>query len=358
MVEEDVKLWWRRNRRRGLVVGGLVLLVILVGIIQGAKSKRQQAAPAGPSFNVVGFYENQSPGDTHPGSRSSFDAHWRYLTTVTPRWFAVNPGGSVTDVGYDSSLVSAAHRHHIRVVPLVTNAGGQTSVLWAHATRIRAARNLAQIVNKDGLDGVNIDFELLSPASRPDLTRFVADVARFLRPERKVVAVSVFPLVGLPSSINGAYDYRSLAQVANYLVLMAYDHHYSGGPAGPVAPYWWVKANVHAALQQVPGRQLVLAIGMYGYDWINNGLPGNALTIPDYQAKQMADTMHRPIQYSSSSSQNRFTYVRNGVSHVVYFMGDRSAQIRLALAKKEHLAGIALWRLGYEDAGFFKRLGA
>jgi len=346
--------WIRHHRRESaaLTAGVVIVLLLLIGWL----GHRRPAAPFPPGqFQVEGFYENPSPGD--PGSRLSFDQHWRHLTMVSPLWFSVNPDGSVTDTGYDNSLVSQAHAHHIGVIPLFVNANGSSDVLWTRATRLKAAAAIRQVVVQDHLDGINLDFELLNPSSRSDLSKFVGDIANQLHPLHKKVLVSVFPLLGVPTSINGAYDYRALGRAADALIIMAYDHHYSGGPPGPVAPYDWVASNVRQALQLVPANRIILAIGMYGYDWLNTGGPGPASTVSDVEAKALAQSHHVPITYLPSESQNRFVYQSStGSSHVVWFMGDRSAHVRIRLAQTDHLAGIALWRLGMEDHAFWKNV--
>lgn len=349
-------IWWRHNRRLwyGIVGALAVFIVILVMLIGRRSAPAPMPSRTKVSFQVVGFYQNPSPTSSEPTSMSSFAAHWPEITTVSPLWFAVGPSGSVLNTGYTRSLIHMAHIHHRLVVPLFVNAKGSTAVLWRASTRHLAAANIKAAVKKYHLDGINLDFELLKPSSRADLTKFVADVSTELKPMKKVVAVSVFPLVGVPVSVNGADDYAGLAKNANYLVIMAYDHHYSGGAPGPVAPYPWVRANVKRALTLVSAHKLILAIGMYGYDWINNKKPGPAATVPDVAASRLAQAHGATPRFDRTNSQNTFTYDSAGVSHVVWYMGDRSAQVRVNLAKKEHLGGVALWHLGDEDARFWR----
>jgi spore germination protein len=352
----DATGWIRRHRTLAFAAGAVIAAVLIIWAVESLVRHRAPAAMPGnkSGFQVVGFYENKTPHDGMPSSRVSFDAHWRQLTQVSPLWFSVNPDGTVTDTGYDSSLVSAAHQHHIPVVPLFVNAQGSSQVLMSQATRLKAVGSIAAVIKQDNLDGASIDFELLKPQSRTDLSLFMQDAANKLHPLKKILAVSVFPLAGLPTSINGAYDYHALARSADYLVIMAYDHHYSGGPPGPVAPYRWVRSSVQAALQQAPANRLVLSIGMYGYDWANNGAASAAPTVADVTAKAMARSYGVPIHYYARQSQNQFAYTKNGTPHVVWFMGDRSAKARLALAKQYHLDGISLWRLGMEDPAFWR----
>ncbi len=325
-----------------------VLAVVAAAAVVGAIRRQAPGRPAG-RLQVVGFYE-----DTGPSSLPSLRSHWRALTTVTPRWFTVGGAGTVSNIGYQAAVAAFVRRHHRALVPLVNNGPGAAAMLASAALRTRAARRLTQLVIRDGFNGLNIDFELLPATVRSGLAAFMADLRADLGPH-KVLAVSVFPLVGVPSSVNGLDDYPALARSANYLVIMTYDHHYSGGPPGPVAPYGWVAANVRAALRQVPANRLMLAIGMYGYDWPATGVA--AATVSDVQAEALAKAHGTTPQYDAANSQNHFTYASGTGGHTVWYMGDRSAHARVRLAQADHLAGVALWRLGYEDPRFWSSLG-
>ncbi|AUW93769.1 MAG: glycoside hydrolase [Sulfobacillus thermosulfidooxidans] len=347
MVWREYKVW---------IVGGVAAVVIALIAWISIRAPRS-AAPALQNFQVVGFYQNYNPTSGHPGSESSFEHHVTQLSTVSPRWFLVDPSGAVSDIGYTPSVVRLAHAHHVQVVPLFNNAQGSAQVLYSAAARTNAVNNIVALVKQDHLDGVNIDFELIPASSRGDLSIFIAQLSKQLHAIHKIVAVSVFPLVGVPSSINGAYDYRQLGASANYLVIMTYDHHYSGGPPGPVAPWEWVKQNMDAALKLVPADHLILAIGMYGYDWVDNGSAGPATTVPDESVPSLEHEYGVTSRYNPWDSQNVLTYTtRAGVKHIVYYMGNRSAQARVRLAQSRHLAGVALWRLGFESPGFWTKI--
>ena len=347
MVDHAWEVWWSRHKYHILwLLGATLIILITVRLIWHPGQRTVRA------LGIIGFYENNT-AQTHSGSLSALSAHIQKLTTVSPQWFSVNGNGSVTDTGYDPPAANLILKHHVALVPLFINTGGNSQVVLNPLARIHAVDTLVHMVQQYHLNGVDIDFELLKPAARNGLSLFIKLLARKFRPMHKTIAVCVFPLVGVPSSVNAAYDYRNLAANANYLVMMTYDHHYSGGIPGPVAPFSWVKDNITAALRQVRAHQIVLAIGMYGYDWVDNGKPGPAATVPD---AAVANLLHRygvRAQYNAFDSQNQFTYIRSGVKHIVYYMGTRSAEARLQLARRYHLAGISLWRLGFEEPGFW-----
>ncbi len=350
MHDHDWSRVWHANKN--WAIAGLAVLVILL-IIWSLLTKTPPST-ARANQKVVGFYQDYSVGSGHPGSQSSFQSHVRNMSSVSPLWFSVEPAGSVKDVGYDPSVAGYAVARGVRVLPLFTNAAGSSAVLFSAQARSHAVTHIVALVNADHFSGVNIDFELLKASARNDFSRFIALLGSNLHAEHKTLAVSVFPLVGVPYSINGADDYRSLSHSADYLVIMTYDHHYSGGPPGPVAPWAWVKENIKAALKRAPASHLVLAIGMYGYDWVDDGKPGPAPTVPDEAVGALARQYHAHPHYDASDSQNIMTYTTAaGVKHIVYYMGNRSAKARSNLASSYHLVGVALWRLGFEAPGFW-----
>lgn len=55
------------------------------------------------------------------------------------------------------------------------------------------------------------------------------------------------------------------------------------------------------------------------------------------------------IRYDEQAQESTYSYVKNGVRHVVWFEDVRSFGAKLALASELGLIGIGVWRLGVED---------
>ena len=63
---------------------------------------------------------------------------------------------------------------------------------------------------------------------------------------------------------SGGYDRAALAAEADYLILMAYDEHYSASPtAGSVSSLPWVERGLRRVLQEVPAEKLILGAPFY-----------------------------------------------------------------------------------------------
>ncbi|MCY0884354.1 MAG: glycosyl hydrolase family 18 protein, partial [Firmicutes bacterium] len=317
--------WGRRYPTLGAGLVTLAAVLTLMGLLATrpphqhriAAYRSRAASRLSRRFQVIGFLVPDQPG-----ALASFQAHAGQLTVVSPLWYQVAPDGSVRVSGFDPAVLATARAHGVAVVPLVTNLGD--GMLHSFTTRWRAANTLAALAAREGYAGFNLDFELLPASDRSQLSRFVADVNYALKAQGRMLMVSVFPLQGVPFAISAPDDYAALARSARYLVMMAYDHHYSGGPPGPVAPYSWVASNVATALKVIPADHLILGIGLYGYDWVDNGKAGPAATLSDHGARALA-AAHGVRPVVVDGDQETFRYSAGGVPHVVFFMGNRSA---------------------------------
>jgi spore germination protein len=324
----------------------------LLGISNPPPNGRPAPAPA-PTQAVIGYYTEWAGS----GSWSSFVAHLADLTGIAPLWFTVRANGQVATRSTDiSSVVAFAHAHGKRVWGLVTNAGGNDTILVNPAIRQRAVANLVATVRRYDLDGVNIDFELIDGTDQAGLTRFVAMTAAQLRPLGRLTTVAVGPRTqdGLPlADPSDAYDYAALGQAADAVVLMTYDEHDDGSAPGPIAGIAWVRRVLAYALTKIPAPKILLGLADYGYDW---AAPGRGVTLQSGQAEALAARLGVPIIWSNGAEEPYFTYVEGGVRHTVWFEDGEAIAAKLALVRADHLGGVAIWSLGHEDAAYFPTL--
>jgi spore germination protein len=215
----------------------------------------------------------------------------------------------------------------------------------ARATAVRA---IAALVRRDGYQEVNIDFELLKPSTRQGLVAFIRGLRAAL-PQGVTLSESVFPKVGVTSDINGAYNYIELAKYVDYLVIMLYDHHSDGGPAGPVSPYGWVAQNMNWFLHtaKIPANKLVIAAGVYGYDWPVGSTTAQEMPLTEINARLKASGARRQVDPGSENPFFRYT-AGDGTQHVVWYQDSSTVLQRLQMAQKLGVRGIAIWALGEE----------
>jgi spore germination protein len=217
--------------------------------------------------------------------------------------------------------------------------------LASQSNRTALVEQIYDLVIKRGYQGVNLDFERIKAQDRNNYTLFVQELAGKLQPEGFHLSLSVPAKIHDEFSWTKAYDYAALGKLADSLIIMAYDQHYSGSSPGPVASLKWVESVVRYAVSQIDSQKLVLGIGLYGYDW-PAGQKGKTV--------DLAQVLNLPHGEAGWSDEHYTPYYRyndeNDVEHEVWYENRRSIRGKIEVASKYNLAGIALWRLGLVPA--------
>jgi spore germination protein len=291
------------------------------------------------------------------------------ITLLAPQCFWVDAEGFVHGA-IPEPLLQLAHRLHLPLMPLVINPGFDRGIASAllrdPEAQERAVMYLAYLAKRDDVVGFQINFENIDPADRDNFTLFVRRAAARLCRDGRLLSVAVVPRFSdtdtgrsptgkyVTGEWGAPYDYRALGNAADFLVLMAYDQHGRATAPGPIAGYDWVKEAIEYAVQRVPPAKLLLGVPLYGREWIENneGLTSRSLSFQDERtllARARTDAQWRPEWRSS------WLQFRNGNGqHTAWFEDQRSLQEKLRLVRQYHLRGFAAWRLGFEDAAFWK----
>jgi len=340
---------WRAG---AAVLAGAVVLLIVAGMgLGGRRGARLMPGGGGNLPEVIAFYQNGWSA-IYKSSFPSVQQHYATINTVLAFWYSVDGSGQLHSHQPNAGITQWIESHQMKMGVLINNiagsSGNNAGMLTDPTARAAAVKNIVALVQRKRYQEVNIDFELLHPSARQGLVSFMQDLRAAL-PKTVVLSESVFPKVGVPSQLNGAYDYTALAKVVNYLVIMLYDNHSDGGPAGPVSPYAWVVDNLNWFLHtaNIPAGQLVLAAGVYGYDWPVGSTTAQEMPLTEIQAKIKALGVTPKMD---AASENPYFYYTgsNGNRHVVWFQNQQTVQQRLNLAQKLGLRGVAIWALGEE----------
>lgn len=301
---------------------------------------------------VLGFYVNwDTPGiESYP----SLTKNARNIDMVSPFWYTITASGNLENKfnGHQANVVNYSRQQGQLILPLINNDKTNSAMLTNPTIRSKAVENIVALVQRNNYDGVNIDFEFIPSWTKDNFTIFIRELSQKLRARGKMVTISVFPKVGVPHDLNGAYDYRALAPYIDRMVIMTYDNHWSTGPAGPVAPLPWVEDNIVYALREMPASKILLGIANYGYDWPVGG--GRGQDIAAKKAIELAERKGARVQWDSKSSVPFFYYNNSkGEKHVVWFESSYSLDYKLQLVNKYNLQGVAIWRLGNEEDRFW-----
>ncbi len=327
-------------------------------LITTAPAPGALVAEGKPKHDVVGYYTVNYPGD-----RSSYDIVHAYsdsLTAIAPFSFAVDGSGNVRgDHSADAMTLSTSRG--LANLALIHNLTGRSfdkgqisALLNSSAARKRAVSDILEIVKTHGYDGVNIDFENVPPSDRARLTQFMKELRAALAQQgyRVTMSVPAKHKDAAASAWVGAFDYYELGRVCDQVMIMTYDEHTSGTRPGPIASLPWVEKVVKYAATQMPKRKILLGIAAYGYDW-NTGT-NRARAVTYQQAVANAAKHGKKIQWDAEAATPHYRYKSGSVAREVWFESADSLKTKLGLVERYGLGGIAIWRLGQEDAGYWK----
>ncbi|SDE95360.1 hypothetical protein SPACI_051110 [Sporomusa acidovorans DSM 3132] len=352
----------RVNTYHRIIASILLILFVIAALAVGGCSTANKPAPKPlpgdqakqstpgapgnvvmPPRMVIGYYENPWPGTPdQTGSFPSMKAHAASMSAVGPFWYRATQDGTLE--ARDSQLVyDTARQLGLRMYPLVTNKTGATdAILGDPAIRTKVTDSIVKMVQEKGYDGINIDFELLPPKYRDNLTAFMAELYPKMKAINKVVIISVFPQVDVAEDVSGAYDYPQLAANADFLQIMTYDNHWATSDPGPIAPIDWYEKNIKYAIEKCGGpHKVIIGVSAYGYDWVDK----KGETIKYADAIVLAEKNGVKISYDEKSQAPYFKYK----DHEVWYENDKSTAAKLDVVAKYNPAGIAVWRLGQEQ---------
>lgn len=292
---------------------------------------------------TLGFY---MPWDEP--SRRSLAAHVGELAWLAPGLASVT--GKDHRFAYESDpamhAILARSAHRPGLLPMVQNAredgswdGPATAALLADpAARARFAGQIERMVATERGAGVMLDLESLPAAAHDDYRRFLAELRARFAPRGWLVTLAA-PVA------DAEWDLAAYARVADRIVLMAYDEHWMGGEAGPIASQPWFARVVDHAVATAGADKAIVAIGSYAYDW--SGRDTTPLSVTD--AWSLAAGAGTRPRFDPASGNSGFAYRADGREHRVWLLDAVTATNQLAAIRRSGAAGVALWRLGSED---------
>ena len=328
-----------------------------------------------PITGIVSFY-TLTEGPALPGSYNSFVNNTPYISQNAMFMWRIsrdNPTqiekfGQFTDQEV-RTLVSIAHRHNIKAVPVVHNLlyrpGGTTAskevVKRMTATPQSRSAFIASVVNlieQYGFDGVNIDIEDVNIEDSANLSAFYTELGAALRQRGYFLSASVPSRVSDQpfNPFSDPFDYAAIGKAVDQFVVMLYNEHgWPGSGPGPVVSIGWMNRVLSYTITKMPREKVVAAVSVFGFDF-NLGTNRNTyVTYP--MAVQLAARYNTNIIWDDATQTPMIRYTdASGNRHEVWFENRFSILAKIRLAWQLGIAGIALWRLGMEDPAIWTML--
>ena len=316
---------------------------------------------------------------------SGTDAYLRYdlLTDIALFSVGFTSTGTISTsgTGYPAvtgstagTIVSQAHAAGVRVDLTITSFGyAKNAAFFTNPVAMStAASAISELVRSEGLDGVNLDVELLYGENFAAYGLFIGQLRAALLSWNPAARVSV----ATNGNISGAnMAIQALANGADRVFVMGYSYRTEGSsPAGGIAPI--VRSGTQTSLtwtldtyaaKGIPAARLLLGLPYYGRSWttttglLNASTTGSAgVFIPSNHLSGIPDGT--VINHDQLEGAKWFALQdpTTGIWTQTYFDDPITLRAKYDLANQRGLGGVGIWTLGYDRgiAGYWDALAA
>lgn len=393
----------RMRLRPPIIAAALVAVLASIGCVGVAP------AQADGTRIVTGWMPYWRTSPTNPQGITSAVSIADLASEVSPFWYSAVPGGpnGVTvrfNPGFTNAAANAAWSMQqlraagLTVLPAIADGSGKgrmAAVLADPAKRAGHVADLVALVVNGGYDGIDLDYEVFAfsdgraswPATQPNWTAFVTELASALHAQGKLLSVTIPPpcnTAGACGGTNGYFVYNlpAIGQVADRVRIMTYDFHV--GSAGPIAPLPWVTTVMTHAASVVPASKLSVGVPSYGRVWTQRSpsgtyqlsgtcpTSGSAYTQLTKSSSFTANDMPTQlaaagvdlstVQYDAASQESTVTFAKQvtwtdaggaqqtcTAQRVAWWVGSQGALARTQLVGQLGLHSAAFWTIGGED---------
>ena len=301
----------------------------------------------------VGFFINWDES-----SYESLKRNLDHLDWVIAEWSHLQDGANplVTDVHIPALNWIRLTRPEVRIVPMVQNLVNEQ---WEHDLLARniadeqhrqnLIRALTSFVEGNKFAGICVDFEEPPTTSQANLLTFMQELHTTFAAKNLLVVQAV------PFD-DPDWNYKAYSAASDYLILMAYDQHWTGSDAGPVAAQDWFEQKLIARMRDLDASKTIIALGNYGYNWNDANKDVDEVTFQE--ALITARESSAAPAFDSATRNPYFEYDEEDNSHhKVWFLDAVTAYNQMRAASGYKPAGFGIWRLGSEDPSVWSILG-
>lgn len=227
---------------------------------------------------------------TEAGSKDA-KAHLSQMTEVNPFGYTVTSDGSLKDTlkvqGVSwQNLFTAAKKKKVRIVPTIMWSDTKSihRILSNDTLRAQHIEGIVTMVEDNGFDGVDIDYEGKLADTRPYYSLFLKELHSALGKKMLMCTIEArMPLSARfsgtpPANIEYANDFKEINKHCDRVRVMTYDQQTADLELNrdarqakelyaPVADVAWVEKVVNYMAQDIDKKKLVIGIATYGYIW-------------------------------------------------------------------------------------------
>ncbi len=316
----------------------------------------------------ISVEENNKIEGTEPEQKNNkFVMFWQYgsnlnalgkekiegVDVVSPTWYELKNSNGDISSKYSAEYISKAKSYGYKVWPIITNgidsasydAEDTSTMLNSEYNRENFIKNIVATCKKDGVDGINVDFEAMKTDDRNIYTQFIRELAPILRTEGITLSVDMY--------FVNYIDRKGVGAACDYVVLMGYDQRGAwSNETGSIAEVSWVEGNIESLINDsnIPSSKIILGIPFYTRLWtVTSGsdkLTTKVYTMDDCE-EFIKDNKLTP-SLDEKSGQNYVEYTKGKVTYKLWIEDKTSVERRIQTVNNYNLAGVTCWRKGFE----------
>lgn len=283
------------------------------------------------------------------------------LNCISPTWYSIIANdGSISSLA-NETYVKRAHKAGLEVWALCDDfksVSGEIDlaiVLGNTTNRDKLVNALIASAIQYDLDGINIDFEHISKDTAAAYLEFLRELSVKCRNNGIVLSVDSY----VPSSYTAYYDREEQGKVLDYVVVMAYDEHYSGsGESGSVASIGFVKQAAEDIVKEVDPSQVIMGMPFFTRLWKETTVDGETKVTSSAHSMSQADNILsqngvKP-EWDDATGQYYAEYNVGDTVYKIWLEEEKSIEEKLKVIFEERkqgkMAGVASWKLTLEKS--------
>ena len=279
------------------------------------------------------------------------------LDVVAPTWFEVDNTSGALKSKADRNYVSWAHQNGYKVWAVLSSMKPEitSEILNDYNKRKTVIDKITNLALTYKIDGINVDFENMYLKDKDMFSQFIRELAPLLRRNGLTISVDV-GVPGGSDNFSKCYDRKSLAESADYIMVMTYDQHWSSSRvSGSVAELDWVEDSIKKTLEEVPAKKLLLGLPFYMRVWKEMKEPSGDVKVIGSEVLSMEGAVkvinknHAKVSWNEESGQFYVEYNKGKITYKMWIEDKNSINLKASLAQKYRLAGTAAWCLGFES---------
>lgn len=289
-------------------------------------------------------------GKTGNSTIESVIANTRGLNVISPTWFCLRDSSGSFESYAEQEYVNYAHSKGLEVWPTFNNTEQGSgvdlkSVFASTANRQALIENLMREVLTYGIDGINVDIEMLPVEAGRDFSEFIRELSISCRLNGVVLSVDNY----VPMGNTDYYDRKTQGEVADYVVIMGYDEHYAGSEQpGSVASIGYVTNGIERTMEEVPANKIINGIPFYTRIWDTAGVEMTSQAVDMATANKFITDHNIQMSWDDTVCQYYGEYTEGTTLRQIWLEDADSIKAKLSVMNAHGIGGVAEWKLGME----------